>query len=48
MSEVRNIDDVTTDFLGAVLKVALTWVATFASLGYDRTTNNRKKMMKLF
>ena len=48
VSEVRNIDDVTTDFLGAVSKVAPTWVATFAGPGYDRTTNNRKKMMKLF
>ena len=48
VGEVRDIDDVTTDFLGAVLKVAPTWVATFAGPGYDRTTNNRKKMMKLF
>ncbi|KAF3030359.1 hypothetical protein E8E11_000207 [Didymella keratinophila] len=48
VGEVRDIDDVTTDFLGAVSKVAPTWVATFSGPGYDRTTNNRKKMMKLF
>jgi hypothetical protein len=48
VGEVRNTEDVTTDFLGAVMKVAPTWVTTFSGLGYDRTTMNRKKMMKLF
>ena len=48
VSEVLNIHDVTTDFLGAVLKVAPAWAATFSGPGYDRTTMNRKKMMKLF
>jgi hypothetical protein len=48
VGEVRNTEDVTTDFLGAVMKVAPTWVATFSGPGYDRTTMNRKKMMKLF
>jgi len=48
VSKVRNIDDVTTDLLAAVSKVAPTWVTTFAGPGYDRTSNNRKKMMKLY
>jgi hypothetical protein len=48
VSEALNINDVTRDFLGAVLRVAPAWVATFSGPGYDRTTINRKKMMKLF
>ena len=48
VSEVLQTEDVKNDFLGAVSKVASTWVATFSGPGYDRTTINRKKMMKLF
>jgi hypothetical protein len=48
VGEVRDSEDVTMDFLGAVSKVAPTWVASFSGPGYDRTTMNRKKMMKLF
>lgn len=48
VGEVHNTEDVTIDFLGAVSKVAPIWVAIFSGPGYDRTTMNWKKMMKLF
>jgi hypothetical protein len=39
---------VVDDFLKAILKVALAWIATFTRAGSDRNKMERRQMMKLF